>query len=551
MSKIVTIKSIHFAKAFFKPGDAAQWTIALISDGPVKLNLITTITHLDKILDQKRDEVDLGTGALTINSSWNPPNESGMGYGLDVRLETLTGQLVDTVSSAFDVLEYWTQNPRYGFLTDFSPNRKDIDQVFDALMKYHVNSLQFYDWMYRHDQYLILEEPYDDPLGRLTSRATVDQLITSAHALGMAAMPYTAVYAASIPFFEQHKDWALYKNGDVPLHFSDNFLVLMDPRSGSPWTKHLLNQFDTILVETEFDGIHLDQYGDQGYVNDAKGQSFTMDQPLADLINATKAVVQTRRGEGGAVIFNAVTNWPIETVAPSKEDLVYIEVWPPFTSFNDLLSLVIQGQLLGEGKPVVIAAYIDPAYEVNARLMDAILFAAGASHIELGEQGGYLSEAYFPNYKIPTAELSQVLQRYYEFAIRYQNVIGSQTRSANKSYANQINMTGLNVSPSSDHNKILPIVRENDQYLAINLINMLGLDSGEWAKKTPQAPTILDESEIRIIGITKQVKRIWFTSPDKAELALIPLDYNQEGDSITLTIPFLQYWDMVLIEWVE
>jgi dextranase len=551
MSKIVTIESINFSKAFFRPGDAAQWTITLKSEKSVKLNLITTIIYLDQTLDENHQKVDLDPGIMTLESSWSPPNKSRYGYGLDLRLETLEGKLVDSYSSAFDVLEYWTQNPRYGFLTDFSPNRHDIDQVFDNLMKYHINGLQFYDWMYRHDQYLTVEEPYYDPLGRLSSRATVDQLITSAHAHGMAAMPYTAVYAASIPFFEQHKDWALYKMDGTPFYFGENFLVLMDPRSDSPWTKHLLNQFDTVLAETEFDGIHLDQYGDQGYVHDAAGHSFTLDQPLADLINATKAVAQTRRGDNGAVIFNAVTNWPIETVAPSKEDLVYIEVWPPFTTYNDLLALVIQGQMLGGEKPVVIAAYIDPAYEVNARLIDAILFASGAGHIELGEQGGYLSEAYFPNYKTPTAELSRVLQRYYDFAIRYENVIGPQTHSANKQYANQINMNSLNVSVSADHNKIMPVVRESDHHLAINLINMLGLNSGEWAKKTSQFPTTLDEPEVRITGITKQIKGIWFASPDKVELALIPLDFSQKEDSISLKIPFLQYWDLILIEWVE
>lgn len=551
MPKIVTIESINISKAFFKPGDEPQWTIALKSEKSIKLNLITTIKYLDQTLDENHQEVDLDPGIMNLESSWNPPNQSCHGYGLDLRLETLEGQLVDSYSSAFDVLEYWTQNPRYGFLTDFSPNRKDIEQVFDSLMKYHINGLQFYDWMYRHDQYLTVEEPYYDPLGRLTSRTTVDRLITSAHAHGMAAMPYTAVYAASIPFFEQHEDWALYKTYGTPLYFGENFLVLMDPRSDSPWTKHLLNQFDTILAETEFDGIHLDQYGDQGYVQDAAGHSFTLDRALADLINATKGVVQTRRGEDGAVIFNAVTNWPIEIVAPSEEDVVYIEVWPPFTSYNDLLTLVIQGQMLGGGKPVIIAAYIDPAYEVNARLMDAVLFAAGAGHIELGEQGGYLSEAYFPNYKTPTAELSRVLQRYYDFAIRYENVIGPLTHSANKQYSNQINMNGLNVSVSAEHNKIMPVVRESDHYLAISLINMLGLNSGEWVKKISRSPTTLEESEVKITGITRQINEIWFSSPDKTELALIPLDFSWKDDSIILKIPFLQYWDLILIEWGE
>jgi dextranase len=548
MKSSVTIQSVIFAKAFFKPDEKIEWTINLQNDTQGTLNLVTTITYLDKILEEKKQKVDLPSGYSLLKGDWNPPKEPGRGYGFQVRLETLKGEPISNYSSAFDVLESWIQNPRYGFMTDFKPGRIDGSQTLDCLLKYHINGLQFYDWMYRHDQYLTQEDPYLDPLGRRLSIHTVKTLINEAHQRGMAAMPYTAVYAASIPFFKQHPDWALYRADGKPDLFGDNFLVLMDPRSDSPWTKHLLTEFKNILTETDFDGIHLDQYGSPKNGYDVNGHSFPLDQPLADMINSTKQVVIDERGNNGFVIFNAVTNWPIETVAPSKEDAVYIEVWSPFTSYNDLLSLVIQGQTLGEGKPVIIAAYIDPVYKVNARLMDAILFSSGASHIELGEQCGYLSEAYFPKYKIPTAELSQILQSYYDFAIRYENVIGPQTHSANRQYANQIYITGWNTSVSSEHDKIMPVVRESDQYLAINLINMLGLVSGEWAKNSPQPPTSLGESEVRITGIMKQIKQIWFASPDKAEPALIPLDFNQEGDAIICNIPFLQYWDMIVID---
>ena len=97
----------------------------------------------------------------------------------------------------------------------------------------------------------------------------------------------------------------------------------------------------------------------------------------------------------------------------------------------------------------------------------------------------------------------------------------------------------------------MPVVRESDQYLTINLINMLDLDSGEWAKNASHSPTSLDETEVSIKGITQQIRGIWFASPDKAEPALTPLEYSQQGDSITLKIPYLQYWDMVLIEWIK
>jgi len=547
MSKPIKIQSVNYPRAFFKPGELAQWTIIIYSDVSSEVNVITTITFLDMVVDMSHQKANLNSGITMIKGKWNPPNNAPCGYGLDIRLETLQGLWIESYTTAFDVLDYWFQNPRYGFLTDFRPNRTDGSQALDNLLQYHINGLQFYDWMYRHDQYLTRDDPYFDPLGRKLSIITINSLILAAHERGMAAMPYTAVYAASIPFFTLHQDWALYKIDGRPEFFGENFLVLMDPRQNSPWTRHLLSEFKQVLNETGFDGIHLDQYGSPKTSFDVYGHSIPLDQPMADMINATKDLVTSARGEGGAVVFNAVSNWPIEKVAPSKEDLIYIEVWSPYNSYNDLHSLVIQGQFLGGGKPVVIAAYIDPDYQVNARLIDAIIFSSGASHIELGEQGGYLSDAYFPKNKILSRELSQILRRYYEFAIRYENVIGPQSQSADKKYANQISITGVNVSLSAEHNKIMPVIRVNGDYLAVNFINMLGLETGEWAKDTSIFPTTLDEIEVEISGISKQVKSVWFASPDKPEFSLTHLDFHQNNDLLIFNIPFLEIWDMILI----
>jgi len=550
MNSSAAIQSVFFPKAYFMPGEPAHWLITLKSDEPASINLVTTIIFLDKILEEKRQEVELEPGTAVIEADWNPPGEAPRGYGVDIRLETLQGELISSYSSAFDVLENWTQHPRYGFLTDFSPDRTDESQALDGLLKYHINGLQFYDWMYRHDQYLAQEDPYSDPLGRRLSVHTVKALIDAAHARGIAVMPYTAVYSASIPFYEQHKDWALYKVDGKPYFFGDNFLVIMDPRPDSPWTKHLLDEFSRILAETEFDGIHLDQYYSPQVGYDAQGNSFSLEQPLADMINATKDIVTAARGEKGAVIFNAVTNWPIETVAPSKEDVVYIEVWSPYTFYSELGLLIVQAQQLGGGKPVVLAAYIDPQYKTNVLLNDAIIFANGGGHIELGERGDYLADAYFPRYKTPDTELSAILQRYYEFAIRYQNVIGPQTHSSNQAYAGKITLSGgIETNPALTRNLVMPVVRESMGYSAISLINLLGLESGEWARGTVAEPTPLGNTKVKISGVSQKVAQIWFSTPDTASFALQPLEFTQTGDLISIIIPGLQYWDMILIKW--
>ena len=261
MQKKVNIIEVVFKKSFFYPGEIASWQVKVSSEREETLILVNQISHVDQILDIQKKNIQLMPGILEYDFMWQPPKDSPKGYGLDVWLENDQGDVFTFVSTAFDVLDKWTQHPRYGFLVDFSPERKDGDQTLNQLLPFRINALQFYDWMYRHDTYLPPDDPFFDPLGRHLSLETTRKLIDTAHERNIAAMPYTAVYAASISFYEQHPDWALFEVNGKPSFFGENFLVIMDPRPGSPWTKHLLNQFSEILTNTNFDGIHLYQYG--------------------------------------------------------------------------------------------------------------------------------------------------------------------------------------------------------------------------------------------------------------------------------------------------
>ena len=150
------------------------------------------------------------------------------------------------------------------------------------------------------------------------------------------------------------------------------------------------------------------------------------------------------------MVFNAVTNWPIEAVAPAKEDFVYIEVWSPYDWFSDLHALLVNAQQVSGGKPVVLAAYINPSFENNARIMDAVIFASGGSRIELGESNGMLAEPYFPNFKEMSPDLASAMQRYYDFMVRYENVIGPTTQDVTKQLQNNIHIANVQDLPR-DH----------------------------------------------------------------------------------------------------
>lgn len=549
MMSTTTLTNIHFDKSFTHPGEIVSWTIVIHSEDKQQFSAATvtsTISHLDQTLETITKTIVLSYGDRGATFKWLPPQEAPMGYGLDVSVRLANGDEIAHMSSGFDVLDAWTQMPRYGFLSDFEPGRTDAAQTLQLLTDYHVNGLQFYDWMYRHETLLTDHDPYVDVLGRELSLQTVNILIDEAHKHNIAALPYTAIYGASINFYNQHKDWGLYYADGKPVYLGTDFLAYMDPRPDSKWTIHLLDEFKTVLEKTKFDGIHLDQYGDPKEAYDFEGKFISLGQSLADTITKTHALVDQYRTDG-AVIFNCVTNWPVELASNADEDFIYIELWDPYTSFSDLHNLIAYAQSLGTGKSVVLVAYVHPEDSSNPLLMDAIIFASGGGHIELGENLGYLAHPYFPYYEKLTTDQAQILQNYYDFAVRYQNIIGPSTSEATGKWISHIQLSGLKVGLNTDDN-IFALVRESTGYLAVSLINLTDIESAKWnepAKNPKQANNI----SLSLNSFDRKIKKVYLTTPDEEIFLLKPVEYQQEGNTVTLIVPSLKIWDLVVFEY--
>ena len=182
----------------YKPGQPVR--IMVLAPGHDGASIHATVSHVTTEVANLESRLgDHGRGVL----EWSPPPDSPRGYGVDIRIDGRGEQDSLEVSTAFDVLSRWADRPRYGFVTDFGPGRR-VEQVVEALLPFHINALQFYDWQYRHDQLVAPTKSYDDPLGRSLSLDTVTQLAKVAKSRGIGAMAYAAVYAASIDFQRDH-----------------------------------------------------------------------------------------------------------------------------------------------------------------------------------------------------------------------------------------------------------------------------------------------------------------------------------------------------------
>ncbi len=543
MQADVTV-SVSPEKAFFSPGEPASFSVA--ATGGVRVS--ATVTHLADTVDTFSATLTQGAATLT----WTPPADAPRGYGLTVHLLDENGTVLATDSTAFDVLENWTQAPRYGFLTEFASGRESVETTMDWVTRYHVNGLQFYDWQYRHENLLPPDENYSDLLGRHMSLDTVKHLIEAAHTHNIAAMPYTAIYGASVAFYQEHPQWALFQGSGRPYEFGDNFLMIMDPSPNSPWSEYLYEQFGRVLDELDFDGIHIDQYGSPKVAYNAAGERVDLARAFPGFIDRTAQVVQARRGDQGAVIFNAVGNWPVDTVAPSAENAVYIEVWEPYTSFWDLHRLVAAAENFGNGKPVIIASYIHPDRAYNVRLANAIIFASGGYQLELGEPGTMLADPYFPRFGLMNETMQSVMQRIYDFVVRYEEVLALDTSNATGDRTEALSISGIETQAYRSKDKVGVIVRKGQDSETFSLINLMGIDHDRWDTALTQGPDPLVDLAVHI-HTDRQIARVWWASPDGDTLdphsVELAAGTDSAGPYVTFTLPRLDYWTMIVVEY--
>lgn len=536
-------------KATYPPNADATVCAILQNAGsePAAVRLSLTLTHLTETVDTvTRDLTLAGHTDETVHVEVPLPADDARGYGVDAALHDARGDLVSRRSTALDVLNDWTLAPRYGFFSDFPPDRSaaDADECAAWLAKHHINALQFYDWMWRHDTLLTGDEPYVDPLGRTLSRETIDRLIEAARDYGIAAMAYVAVYGATVPYWEEHPEGALYDEHGNPIPFGDDFLYIMNPAPASPWAKHLVGQCREALA-AGFDGIHLDQYGYPKKGFNAAGREVNLPEAFRDFINCVKDELET------PVVFNAVDNWPIEHLTASQQDFNYIEVWPPHVRYYDFWNIATTARRLN-GRPVVIAAYISPAWRHNVLLANATIFASGGTHIELGEHGRMLADPYFPKHEAIDDDLGAALRRYYDFAVRYENLLMLDTTDTTVESAERIAGDGVTISRDGRADTVWAIVRQGADRDVISLINLCGVDSVSWTEELVEGPTPVRAFSVRI-ATDRTVERVWMASPDTANQTSIPLEFELFNDDtqsyLSFTLPNLFYWDMVVLEY--
>ncbi|WP_162463250.1 glycoside hydrolase family 66 protein [Paenibacillus psychroresistens] len=519
---------------------------------------------LEQLILSGEGEIRVGITGIEI-----PTISTGSGaYGVFVKV-TNGDNIKLEAETAFDIAEHWHEAPRYGFLSDFKPGEAADNTDVEFLNKHHINIVQFYDWMYRHDQLVPEVDDFTDPLGREISLQVVREKIAGLREHGIASMAYAAVYASLADYAAKFPDQVLYRNDGVPYSLG-SFFYIMDISTDSAWTPHIIAEFLKVL-ELGFDGLHLDQYGmPKKAIRTLNGKKevVALKQLYPAFINRTREVIAPRYPVAG-LIFNNVSNYPVHTTANALQDIIYIEVWDPMTYLRDLKQLIDRARELS-GKQVVLAAYL-PAFhperaaplaeaEFGATLVMATIFASGGYHLLLGEQENVLTEGYYPKYGFVSDRFKQTLTFYYDFIVMYRHLLYDfQLEDISLTFSGGINTEisfhkdDIIFSPNQHVNSVWTIVKEKPGYLILHAINLIGLDNDVWHQGKKQAPAYLDKIEVTI-EMLEEIEGVYWATPDGNSIQAKALDYNwvtrddYNGRYIRFVLPELSYWSMVYVK---
>lgn len=555
-------------KAQFKKKEIIEIVIEFLNDESRNLDLtaVLKVLYLDEVTDTINLKINLKPLELKkINVNINPKNDDFCGYGVDVYLYE-QDKVIQILSTSFDVVSSWKKSTRYGFLSDFYDKDKDDLEDLQEMRKLHINLVQFYDWMYKHDELLPVSTEFTDPMGRVLNFEVIKEKIRFCHRYGMKAIAYGAIYAASESFYNNHKNWVLYDSNNKVIRFIDSFFI-MNISKDCPWHWHIINQYKKALIEADFDGIHMDTYGfPKAAISKLNNidKVENLDEQFPIIINNARKILAKYK-EDLCIIFNNVGNWPIESTANTDVDAIYIEVWKPYERYYHLKELIMWGKYLSKGKPVILAAYLKQYIDYEDKdidkannsllLITAIIASNGGYHMLLGEKNGVLTEGYYVDYYTVDDKFFRIIRNYYDFIIRYSNIFfNDNLKDVSMTHIDGDNLEytfeNVDYSTYGEPGKVWITARENKKCKELIFINLTNNYEDFWnrGKNKPE----LIKNIIVNIQIERKVRKIFYASPDFEMGRPEKIDYSissgTRGKILNIQIPKLYIWSILIIE---
>lgn len=548
-------------KACYEPGE----TVTFTSDTALPAGAIVRYRTSDVVIDE--------TGTSGTTWTWTAPGTDFTGYLVDVYTIGDDNSEVVHGTIAVDVSSDWTRFPRYGFVATFGASKLESGVIEDEmafLNRCHINGVQFQDWHNKHHWPLggtreALDEVYKDIANRDVYTEVVKKYIDVQHGYGMKSMFYNLCFGALDDAADDgvKEEWYIYKNtGRVDKDYHDlpdswkSDIYLLNP-ANTEWQAYIAERNDDVYANFDFDGYQIDQLGDRGDRYDYNSQSVNLRLGYASFIHAMKEAHADKR-----LVMNAVSSYGSSQIAGTGQvDFLYNELWADEDQFEDLRTIIYTNDAYSnDALKTVFAAYMnydlaDATGEFNTPgvlLTDAVMFALGGAHLELGDH--MLCKEYFPNENLSMSdELRTAIIRYYDFMTAYQNLLRDATTDAEVTVSPDCTDSGLRLSINAwppRQGAVTTYAKTVNGKQVIHLLNFTNADNLNWRDLdgTMPAPDTLTDIPLRMAYSGGNISKIWVASPDCHAGASQQLAFEQADGYVTFTVPYLEYWTMLVIE---
>lgn len=546
--------SLSTDKACYKPGETVTFTA------------VGTVPADAKVRYRTQTEVVAEQAASGQTWTWTAPNADFTGYLVDVYRTESDGSETVLGTIGVDVSSDWTRFPRYGFVATFDASKTAagvIEQEMSFLNRCHINGVQFQDWHNKHHWPLggtrdKLDEVYKDIANRDVYTSVIKKYIDVQHSYGMKAMFYNLCFGALSDAAQDgvKEEWYLFKDTkhsqkdshDLPDSWKSD-IYLVNP-ANKEWQQYIGDRNDDVYANFDFDGYQIDQLGDRGNLYTYDGGKANLQLGYESFVKAMK-----ERHPGKRLVMNAVSSYGTYSIAQGDVDFLYNELWDSESSFSSIRDIIHNNELYGRHDlQTVFAAYMnytkaDNPGEFNTPgvlLTDAVMFALGGSHLELGDH--MLCKEYFPNDNLTMSqELRDAIVRYYDFMTAYQNLLrgGGTETEAGVSSTSDVKVAAW---PPAIGN-VAAFSRQVGDKKVVHLLNFMDADNLSWRDMngTMPEPRLVESLPLRM-KVTAKVNKIWVATPDALGGAVQELPFKQAGGEVVFTLPSLKYWTMIVVE---
>lgn len=225
----LVVEDVYTDKAMYSPSDSVVFTITVsnyTSTDAVDV-LQIEIFHLNNSVATDTIQVTVGAyKTVELNYTWRCPTADFTGYM--VKVSSTSGSAAVT---AVDVSSDFSRFPRYGYTADFDLGETSEESrklVEELAQKYHINVIQYYDWMWRHEQVIPTNGAtyWEDMFGNIISKDSIAQRISASASLNQSSMAYQMAYMAREGYeaYGVKKEWGLYRDKQYNTTYSNSDL---------------------------------------------------------------------------------------------------------------------------------------------------------------------------------------------------------------------------------------------------------------------------------------------------------------------------------------